>query len=342
MMPVGPAQSISQLSGSAGASAALLLAAFAFAAAPTHAQSGKPAGYPTKTVRMIVAYPAGGSADLMTRVLAQKLGERIGQQVVVDNRPGAAGNIGVEAVAKSAADGYTLLLGAIGSHSVAMSYYAKINFDLRTDFAPISMAGTTTNIVVVHPALPVRNVKDLIALARARPGELNFASSGTGGLIHLTGEMFKQAAKVDLVHVPYKGTALFLPDLLKGQIAMAFDTLAPHLPFIKAGKLRGVAVTAGIRTPLLPEVPTVAESGLPGFESVASYALLVPAGTPKDVVAYLNRETVAALQSADLKDRLSAAGIDPLGSSPEELERIIRAEIAKWARVIKAAGITPE
>jgi tripartite-type tricarboxylate transporter receptor subunit TctC len=278
----------------------------------------------------------------MTRVLAQKLGERIGQQVVVDNRPGAAGNIGVEAVAKSAADGYTLLLGAIGSHSVAMSYYAKINFDLRTDFAPISMAGTTTNIVVMHPALPVRNVKDLIALARARPGELNFASSGTGGLIHLTGEMFKQAAKVDLVHVPYKGTALFLPDLLKGQIAMAFDTLAPHLPFIKAGKLRGVAVTAGIRTPLLPEVPTVAESGLPGFESVASYALLVPAGTPKDVVAYLNRETVAALQSADLKDRLSAAGIDPLGSSPEELERIIRAEIAKWARVIKAAGITPE
>jgi tripartite-type tricarboxylate transporter receptor subunit TctC len=342
MMPVGPAQSISQLSGSAGASAALLLAAFAFAAAQTHAQSGRPAGYPTKTVRMIVAYPAGGSADLMTRVLAQKLGERIGQQVVVDNRPGAAGNIGVEAVAKSAADGYTLLLGAIGSHSVAMSYYAKINFDLRTDFAPISMAGTTTNIVVVHPALPVRNVKDLIALARARPGELNFASSGTGGLIHLTGEMFKQAAKVDLVHVPYKGTALFLPDLLKGQIAMAFDTLAPHLPFIKAGKLRGVAVTAGIRTPLLPEVPTVAESGLPGFESVASYALLVPAGTPKDVVAYLNRETVAALQSADLKDRLSAAGIDPLGSSPEELERIIRAEIAKWARVIKAAGITPE
>jgi tripartite-type tricarboxylate transporter receptor subunit TctC len=291
---------------------------------------------------MLVAYPAGGSADLMTRVLAQKLGERIAQQVVVDNRPGAAGNIGVEVVAKSPADGYTLLLGAIGSHSVAMSYYAKINFDLRSDFAPVSMAGTTTNIVVVHPALPVRNVKDLIALARARPGELNFASSGTGGLIHLTGEMFKQQAKVDLVHVPYKGTALFLPDLLKGQIAMAFDTLAPHLPFIRAGKLRGVAVTAGTRTPLLPEVPTVAESGLPGFESVASYALLVPAGTPKDVVAYLNRETVAALQAADLRDRLSAAGIDPVGSSPEELDRIIRAEIAKWARVIKAAGITPE
>jgi tripartite-type tricarboxylate transporter receptor subunit TctC len=326
----------------AGRAAALAFAA-AVAAAPTvHAQSGKPAGYATKPVRMLVAYPAGGSADLMTRVLAQKLGERIGQQVVVDNRPGAAGNIGVEVVAKSAADGYTLLLGAIGSHSVAMSYYAKINFDLRSDFAPVSMAGTTTNIVVVHPALPVRNVKDLIALARARPGELNFASSGTGGLIHLTGEMFKQAAKVDIVHVPYKGTALFLPDLLKGQIAMAFDTLAPHLPFIRVGKLRGVAVTAGTRTPLLPEVPTVAESGLPGFESVASYALLVPAGTAKDIVAYLNRETVAALQAADLKDRLSAAGIDPVGSTPEELDRIIRAEIAKWARVIKAAGITPE
>jgi tripartite-type tricarboxylate transporter receptor subunit TctC len=324
------------------ATAALALAALALAAPPCNAQSGKPAGYATKPVRMLVAYPAGGSADLMTRVYAQKLGERLGQQVVVDNRPGAAGNIGVEVVAKSPADGYTILLGALGSHAVAMTYYAKINFDLRTDFAPISMAGTTTNIVVVHPALPVRNIKDLIALARQRPGELNFASSGTGGLIHLTGEMFKQAARVDLVHVPYKGSALFLPDLLKGQIGMAFDTIAPHLPFIKVGKLRGVAITAGTRTPLLPEVPTVAESGLPGFESVASYAVFVPAGTPKEITAYLHRETVAALQAADLKERLSTAGIDPVSSTPEELDRITRAEIAKWARVIKSAGITPE
>ena len=299
-----------------------------------HAQSNKPAGYATKPLRMLVAYPAGGSADLMTRVLAQKLGERLGQQVVVDNRPGAAGNIGVEVVAKSPADGYTLLLGALGSHAVAMSYYAKINFDLRNDFAPVSMAGTTTNIVVVHPALPVKNIKDLIALSKARPGELNFASSGTGGLIHLAG--------VKLVHVPYKGSALFLPELLKGQIAMAFDTIAPHLPFIKAGKLRGVAVTAGKRTPLLPDVPTVAESGLPGFESVASYAVFVPAATPKDIVAYLNRETVAALQAPDLKERLSAAGIDPVGTTGEELDHIVRAEIAKWAQVIRKAGITPE
>ena len=200
----------------------------------------------------------------------------------------------------------------------------------------------TTNSVVVHPALPVRNIKDLIALSRARPGELNFASSGTGGLIHLTGEMFNQAAKVKLVHVPYKGSALFLPELLKGQIAMAFDTIAPHLPFIKAGKLRGVAVTASTRTPLLPEVPTVAESGLPGFESVASYAVFVPAATPKDIVAYLNRETVAALQSPDLKERLSTAGIDPVGSSTEELDRIVRTEIAKWAQVIRNGGIAPE
>ena len=320
-----------------------VVCAFALAAAlPAHGQPAKPAGYPAKPVKLLVAYPAGGSADLMTRVLAQKLGERIGQQVVVDNRPGAAGNIGVEVVARSPADGYTLLLGALGSHAVAMSYYAKINFDLRSDFAPVSMAGTTTNIVVVHPALPVKTVRDLIALARARPGELNFASSGTGGLIHLTGEMFKQQAKVELVHVPYKGTALFMPDLLKGQIAMAFDTIAPHLPFIRAGKTRAVAVTALRRTPLLPEVPTVAESGLPGFDSVASYAVFVPAATPKDIVAWLNRETVAALEAADLRERLSAAGIDPVGSSSEELDRITRAEIAKWARVIKAAGITPE
>lgn len=322
---------------------ALFVVAAGLTVSTAYAQSeAKPAGYPAKPVKMIVAYPAGGSADLVTRVIGQKLSERIGQPVVVDNRPGAAGNIGVEVAAKSPGDGYTLLLGALGSHAVAMSYYTKINFDLRTDFAPVTMVGTTTNVVVITRTLPVKNVKELIALAKARPGELNFASSGTGGLMHLTGEMFKQMAKINIVHIPYKGTALFLPDLINGQIAMALDPLPPHLPFIRDGKLRALAVTATKRSPLLPDLPTMAEAALPGFESVASYVLLAPAGTPKDIVAYLNREATAALRSADLKERLSVAGIDPAGSTTEELDRIIKNEIAKWARVIKDAGITPE
>ena len=321
----------------------LLLAAAGLAASAAYAQAPvKPGGYPVRPVRIIVPFPAGGAGDFVARIVAQKLSERIGQQFVVDNRSGAAGNIGVEAAAKSPNDGYTLLLATIGSHAVAMSYYKKINYDIRTDFAPISMISTATLVLVVHPALPVKNVKDLIALAKARPGELNFASSGVGGLIHLTGEMFKQRAKIDIVHVPYKGTSLLLPDLLSGQIAMAIDTPPAHVPFIKAGRLRALAVTAAKRASFLPDLPTIAESGLPGFESVASYALLAPAGTSKDIVAYLNREINAVLQLADVQEKLSVAGIDAGGSTPEALDAFTRAEVAKWAQVIKAAGITPE
>jgi tripartite-type tricarboxylate transporter receptor subunit TctC len=321
----------------------LFLAAAGLAASAAYAQAPvKPGGYPARPVRIIVPFPAGGAGDFVARIVAQKLSERIGQQFVVDNRSGAAGNIGVEAAAKSPNDGYTLLLATIGSHAVAMSYYKKINYDIRTDFAPISMISTATLVLVVHPALPVKNVKDLIALAKARPGELNFASSGVGGLIHLTGEMFKQRAKIDIVHVPYKGTSLLLPDLLSGQIAMAIDTPPAHVPFIKAGRLRALAVTAAKRASFLPDLPTMAESGLPGFESVASYALLAPAGTSKDIVAYLNREINAVLQLADVQEKLSVAGIDPAGSTPEALDAFTKAEVIKWAQVIKAAGITPE
>ena len=227
------------------------------------------AQYPARPVKIIVPFPAGGATDILTRVVGQKLSERIGQQMPIDNRPGAGANIGAEAAAKSPPDGYTLLMGSIASHSIALSYYKTLGYDVRKDFAPIAMTGAITNVLVVHPALPVRNVRELIALARAHPGQLNFASSGTGGLIHLTGELFKQLAKIDIVHVPYKGTALFLPDLLNGQIAMSLDTLPPHLPFIKTGKLRALAVTTVKRSPVLPDLPTVAEAALPGFESVA-------------------------------------------------------------------------
>jgi len=216
------------------------------------------AQYPARPVKIIVPFPAGGATDILTRLVGQKLSERIGQQMPIDNRPGAGANIGAEAAAKSPPDGYTLLMGSIASHSIALSYYKTLGYDVRKDFAPIAMTGAITNVLVVHPALPVRNVRELIALARAHPGQLNFASSGTGGLIHLTGELFKQMAKIDIVHVPYKGTALFLPDLLNGQIAMSLDTLPPHLPFIKTGKLRALAVTTVKRSPVLPDLPTVA------------------------------------------------------------------------------------
>ena len=300
------------------------------------------AQYPARPVKIIVSFPAGGATDILTRVVGQKLSERIGQQMPIDNRPGAGANIGAEAAAKSPPDGYTLLMGSIASHSIALSYYKTLGYDVRKDFAPIAMTGAITNVLVVHPALPVRNVRELIALARAHPGQLNFASSGTGGLIHLTGELFKQMAKIDIVHVPYKGTALFLPDLLNGQIAMSLDTLPPHLPFIKTGKLRALAVTTVKRSPVLPDLPTVAEAALPGFESVAIYALLAPAGTSKDIVTSLNRETNVVLQMGDVKDKLSAQGIEPLGGTPEAVSAIIRNEVAKWARVIKEGGITPE
>jgi tripartite-type tricarboxylate transporter receptor subunit TctC len=300
------------------------------------------AQYPARPVKIIVPFPAGGATDILTRVVGQKLSERIGQQMPIDNRPGAGANIGAEAAAKSPPDGYTLLMGSIASHSIALSYYKTLGYDVRKDFAPIAMTGAITNVLVVHPALPVRNVRELIALARAHPGQLNFASSGTGGLIHLTGELFKQLAKIDIVHVPYKGTALFLPDLLNGQIAMSLDTLPPHLPFIKTGKLRALAVTTVKRSPVLPDLPTVAEAALPGFESVAIYALLAPAGTSKDIVTSLNRETNVVLQMGDVKDKLSAQGIEPLGGTPEAVSAIIRNEVAKWARVIKEGGITPE
>jgi tripartite-type tricarboxylate transporter receptor subunit TctC len=313
----------------------------ALAATGAYAQS-KPAGYPARPVKIIVPFPAGGATDILTRVVGQKLSERIGQQMPIDNKPGAGANIGAEAAAKSPADGYTLLMGSIASHSIALSYYKSLNYDIRRDFASIAMTGAVTNVLVVHPALPVRTVKDLIALAKAHPGELNFASSGTGGLIHLTGELFKQMANINIVHVPYKGTALFLPDLLNGQIAMSLDTLPPHLPFIRIGKLRALAVTTAKRSPVLPDLPTIAEAALPGFESVAIYALLAPAGTPKDIVAYLNRETNAALQNADLREKLSAQGIEPLGGTAEAVDAIIKTEVAKWARVIRDGGITPE
>jgi tripartite-type tricarboxylate transporter receptor subunit TctC len=299
-------------------------------------------GYPAKPIRVIVPFPAGGATDILTRVVAEKLSTRLGQPVVVDNKPGAGANIGAEAAAKSPADGYTFLMGSIASHSIAMSYYRNLGYDLRRDLVPVSLVGKVTNAVIVTPSLPVTSVAELIALAKANPGKLTFASSGTGGLIHLTGEMFRLQAGIDIVHVPYKGTSFFLPDLMEGRVSMALDTLPPHLPHLRSGKVRALAVTTAKRSPVFPALPTVSEAGLPGFESVAIYGLLAPTGTPADVIALLNRETNAVLQMPDVIAKLADQGIEAAGGTPEALGAIVQSELARWAKVIRDANIKPE
>ena len=298
-------------------------------------------GYPAKPIHIIVPFPAGGATDILTRVVADKLGTRLGQTMIVDNKPGAGANIGAEAAAKSAPDGYTLLMGSVASHAIAVTYYRTLGYDFRRDLAPISMVGHIPNVLVVTTSLPVRTVPELIAYAKAHPGELNFASSGTGALIHLTGEMFRQMAAIDIVHVPYKGTALFLPDLIDGRVSMSLDSMPPHLPHIKSGKLRALAVTSARRSPVLPDLPTVAET-LAGFESVAPYALFAPAGTPADIIAMINREVNAVLLRPDVRDKLAEQGIEVSGSTPEALAATVKTEIAKWAKVIKDGDIKPE
>ena len=309
----------------------------------TYAQSpAKTAsGYPAKPIRIIVPFPAGGATDILTRVVADKLGARLGQTIIVDNKPGAGANIGAEAAAKSPPDGYTLLMGSVASHAIAVTYYRTLGYDFRHDLAPISMVGYVPSVLVVTTSLPVKTVAELISYAKANPGKLNFASSGTGALIHLTGEMFKQMAAIDIVHVPYKGTALFLPDLIDGRVSMSLDSMPPHLPHIKSGKLRALAVTSAQRSAVLPDVPTVAEA-LPGFESIAPYALFAPAGTAADVIALINREVNAVLLQPETRAKLAEQGIETSGSTPDALAATVKSEIAKWAKVIKDGNIKPE
>ena len=299
-------------------------------------------GYPAKSIHIVVPFPAGGATDILTRVVAEKLGTRLGQVIIVDNKPGAGANIGAETAAKSASDGYTLLMGSVASHAISATYYSKLGYDFRRDLAPISMVGYVPSVLVITTSLPVKTVPELIAYAKANPGKLNFASSGTGALIHLTGEMFKQMAGIDIVHVPYKGTALFLPDLIDGRVSMSLDSMPPHLPHIKSGKLRALAVTSAKRSPVLPDLPTIAEAALPGFESIAPYALFAPAGTPAEIVAFLNREVNIVLLQADVRDKLAEQGIEVSGSTPDALAATVRSEIAKWAKVIKDGSIKPE
>jgi tripartite-type tricarboxylate transporter receptor subunit TctC len=305
------------------------------AAAPDAAQ------YPTKPIRVIAAFPPGGGVDIVARAVSERLSARLGQSLVVDNRPGAGTTIGTEIAVKSPPDGYTLLIGPIGAALIAQIYYRK-EFDMRRDLAGISKIGYGAVVLVVSPGLGVASVKELIALAKAKPGQLTFASSGTGSNIHLTGEMFKQRAGIDIVHVPYKGSALMLPDLIEGRVSMALDSMPAHLPHIKTGRLRALAVASLKRTPQLPDVPTMIEAGMPGFQSNTDYALFAPARTPKEIVARLNRETVVVLDMPDLKARLATIGIEVTGSTPEAMRAEVMAEFDKWAKVLKEGNIKQE
>jgi len=309
------------------------------ASAQTPAAAGN---YPSRPIRFIVPFPPGGGNDITARTLAAKLTEAFGPQVVVDNRPGAGGVIGAELAARAVPDGHTLFLGGVGSHAVNPNLHRRLPYDPLRDFAPVSLAASAPLVLVVHPSVPASQVKDLIALARARPGRLNFASNGAGGSSHLAAELFKLSAGVDLAHVPYKGFAGAATDLLSGQVQLMFSSMVPMVPQVRAGKVRALAVTSARRSPALPEVPSIAEAGLPGAETGSWYGVLVPSATPVAIVLRLNREIVRIVKLPEVNDRLAAEGAEPIGSTPEAFAAHIRSELARWRKVIDAAGLKPE
>ena len=298
-------------------------------------------GFPNKAVRMIVPFPAGGSTDIVGRTVAQKLSEMWGQPVVVDNRPGGGTTIGTDIVAKAPPDGYTLLVTP-APFTINPSLLAKLSYDALTDFAPITLINTTPLVLVVNPGVPAKSVKDLIALAKARPGQLNFGSSGTGGSNHLAGELFNAMAGVKMVHIPYKGNAPALIDLAGGHVDLIFNGVTSALPLIKGGKLRALAVTSVQRSAALPDMPTMDEVALKGFEAVAWNGLGAPAHTPRDIIARINADVVKIVSSPELRERLKAEGSDPVGNTPMQYGEFLRAEVAKWAKVIKFAGVKGE
>jgi tripartite-type tricarboxylate transporter receptor subunit TctC len=308
----------------------LLLAGFT---AVTHAQS-----YPSKAVRLVVPFAAGGSTDIIARVLAQKLNEMWGQTVIVDNRAGGSTVIGTDLVAKAPPDGHTLLITP-APFTIVPSLTTKLPYDPQKDFEPVTLINTTPLVVVVHPGVPAKSIKELIALAKSRPGALNYGSSGSGGSNHLAGELFNAMAGVKMVHVPYKGNAPALIDLVGGHVDLVFNGLTSALPLIKSAKLRAIGMTSLKRAGALPEVPTLDEQGLKGFQAVAWNGLMAPARTPKDVIAKLNADVLKVIRSPELVEKLKAEGSDPVGSSVADYTAFLRDEIAKWAKVIKFANI---
>ena len=299
----------------------------------------QPATYPTKPIRIVVAYTPAGATDILARTIGQKLTEAWGQAVIIDNRPGANGNIGSEYAAKATPDGYTLLMVTAGTHGINPGLYRKLGFDAVKDFAPVSLVAMVPNVFVVNNAVPAKDLKEFIAYAKANQGKLNYGSPGNGSTAHLSMELFKSMTGIQMVHVPYKGSAGVLADLIGGQIVVTMDNMPPYVPQVKAGKIRALAVSPARRSPALPDVPTVAEAGVPGYDSGAWFGLVAPANTPKDLVAKLSREIARILKLPDVSARLADLGAESVGGTPEQFSAHIKAEIAKWAKVIRDANV---
>jgi tripartite-type tricarboxylate transporter receptor subunit TctC len=296
------------------------------------------AQFPTKPIHIIVPFPAGGSADIMARVVGQKMTETWGQPVVVDNRPGAGGNIAAELAAKSASDGYTLFLCTVGTHAIHQTLYDKLPFDPLRDFSAVAYIAGVPNVVVVHPSVPAKNVKELIAFVKARPGQVNFGSPGAGSSVHMSGEMLKVMAGLDMAHIPYKGNPQAVTDLMAGQIQLMITNMPAVVPYIQSGRLRALAVTTKTRSLALPDLPTMEEAGLPGYESSAWFGLVSPAAVSRDIVDRLNAEVARIVGLADVKRSLAGQGADPRVMTPDEFGAFMKAETTKWAKIVKASG----
>ena len=297
------------------------------------------AEFPDRPIKIVVPYPPGGTTDLLARAVAPRLGERLGQSVVVENRAGAGGVIGAQAVSKSPADGSTLLFGTIATHGILPVLQKPAPYDALKDFAPVTLVANTPNVMLVNPAVPVRNVADVLALARSKPGTLNFGSTSQGGSPHMSGELFKAMAQIDIVHVPYKGGGPMLIDLIGGQIQLGFDNLPSSMAHIRSGKVRALAVTTTKRWPGAPEIPTLAESGVTGYEASAWFGLLAPPGTPVAVVELLQRHVAAILRMPDVEKQFFEQGAEPVGNTPDEFSRLIAGELQKWAKVVATTGV---
>jgi tripartite-type tricarboxylate transporter receptor subunit TctC len=316
--------------------------ALAALAASLPAQGADAQTWPARPIRMVVPFPPAGATDILARVVTQKLGEALKQQVVVDNRPGAGGTIGSRLVADAPPDGYTLLISTVSTHAIGPSLYAKRPYDALRDFTSITEIATSPTVLMVAANVPVSSVKELIALAKAKPGQLNFGSSGIGTQFHLSGELLKLLAGIDMVHVPYKGTALVYPDMFSGQISMLFDVPVVALPFIKAGRVKALGVSGRSRAAVLPAVPTIAEAGVPGYDADLWFGMWGPPGLPRERVARVNAASAKLLQSPETKQRFTELGAEPRGTSPEAFTSFLRAEIVKWEKVVKASGARAE
>jgi tripartite-type tricarboxylate transporter receptor subunit TctC len=300
------------------------------------------AAFPTRAITIVVPFSAGGTTDILARVVGQYMSKDLGQPVIVDNRAGAGGNIGAQNVARSAPDGYTLLMGTVGTHAINQSLYKKMPFDPIKDFAPLTRVALVPNLLVANPAQPYKNVKEMIAYAKANPGKLTFGSSGNGSSIHLSGELFQHMAGVEMQHVPYRGSAPAVTDLLGGQIGVMFDNMPSAIGHVKSGRLRPLAVTTPKRSPALPDVPTIAEAGVPGYSATSWFGLLAPANTPAPVVAKLNASILKALADPEVKKKMAEQGAEPFGEKPEQFAEFIRSETAKWAKTVKQSGATAD